>query len=427
MKDYGRKWRAVRQQNLYPLLALRTRSFLRRSAFRYRFTHQEFRKLTLVARDLDMWDEWPLEDWWRATEADLKSELGKRTGLGRKELILARLDLWYTSLKEKPKLYPPGGLPPPPRPKRRFILENTNREICGPCPVASSDTLCCNLYTVDAALSCAFGCSYCTIQTFYGKHATFDNDFGRKLRDISLDEGRLYHIGSGQSSDSLLWGNRYNILEDLLRFAERHSNVLLELKTKSVNIGYLLENRPPPNVVVSWSLNTETIIRNEEHHTPPLEKRLAAARQLADRHLKVAFHFHPMVSYQGWQEEYRQAADMVMAQFDPEEVLFVSYGSVTLIKPVVDQIRRTGGKSKILQMPLIPDPKGKMTYPDATKVTMYSHLYGAFAPWHDRAYFYLCMEKPAIWRRVFGAVYESNREFERDFLQRTLMPLIARS
>ena len=80
---------------------------------------------------------------------------------------------------------------------------------------------------------------------------------GRKLKKIELDPRRFYHFGTGQSSDSLVWGNKNGILDDLCTFARANPNVLLEFKTKSANIAYFLDHEIPENIVCSWSLNTD--------------------------------------------------------------------------------------------------------------------------------------------------------------------------
>ncbi|MBI4224361.1 MAG: hypothetical protein HY609_05460, partial [Deltaproteobacteria bacterium] len=222
-------------------------------------------------------------------------------------------------------------------------------------------------------------------------------------------------IGTGQSSDSLMWGNRGGMLDDLCAFAGDHPNVLLELKTKSARVDYFLERDVPPNVVLSWSLNTPAIIKNEEHFTASLEERLKAARKAADRGIPVAFHFHPMVYYEGWKEEYTGVAGKVLENFAPGEVRFISLGTVTFIKPVLQAIRRGGLPTKMLQMPFQKDPLGKWTYPDRLKEEMFKTLYQALAPWHGKVFIYLCMEKPEIWKKVFGFAYPSHREFENAF------------
>ena len=100
--------------------------------------------------------------------------------------------------------------------------------------------------------------------------------------------------------------------------------------------------------------------------------------------------------------------------------LFISMGAVTFIKPVVRQIRRRGGETKILQMDLVPDHNGKLTYPDETKVELFSRLFDCFTPWHAEVFFYLCMEAAPIWEQVLGRAFPTNEEFERAFASHCL-------
>ena len=383
---------------------------------RYRCTAQEVRSLCEAARDLAMWGEPGIGAWWAGAEAELDAELHGRE---RKKRLIGALRRRLDRLRREPTRY---GRPPvaPSRPPLRFVEAAGDTAVFGDCPVRSDRTLCCNLKTIDAVQNCSFGCSYCTIQTFYGDRVTVDRDLGRKLRALELDDRRFYHVGTGQSSDSLVWGNRGGILDELCRFAAEHPNVLLELKTKSANVSYFLEHPPPPNLVCSWSLNTAAVIEHEEHFTAPLERRLAAARRFADLGRTVAFHFHPMVHYDGWQTEYPALAARLIDRFDPAEVAFLSLGSVTFIKPVMKRIRQRGEPTRILQAELVADPHGKLTYPDDLKVRMFRAMYRALAPWHGRVFLYLCMEKAEIWDRAFGWRYASNDDFERAFGAATL-------
>lgn len=282
----------------------------------------------------------------------------------------------------------------------------------GYCPVASQRTRCCNLLTLDAVENCGFGCSYCGIQAFYNdREIHFDSRFADKLNALDLDPERIYHIGTGQSSDSLMWGNRFGVLDALMDFARRHPNVILELKTKSKNIAYLLKNPIPGNVICTWSLNPSRIIENEEHLTAPLDERLAAARRAADRGIIVGFHFHPMVHYADWKADYADLFARVESGFKPAEVALVSLGTLTFTKSVIRRIRNGGFKTRILQMPLT-ESDGKLSYPDEIKLELFSHAYGSFAAWKDRVFFYLCMENQRLWRPVFGFEYPSNQVFE---------------
>jgi spore photoproduct lyase len=382
-----------------------------------RFTHQEQRQLEEAARDLDMWGEPPLAEWWQAAEA----REAVRDARQRKRALLAALRAYMDTLRATPKSYAAA-----PAPARHAGLApelvSSDRKVAGMCPVASPETVCCNLRTIDAVENCGFGCRYCTIQTFYGDRVRFDADLPAKLAAIEIEPHRFYHFGTGQSSDSLMWGNQHGVLDALCAFAAAHPNILLEFKTKSKNVSYFLDHALPDNIVLSWSLNTPTIIAHEELHTASLAQRLAAARRVADRGVRVAFHFHPLVWYDTWEADYTAVAAAVTTQFAADEVLFVSMGSVTFIKPVMKAIRARGGPTKMLQMPFARDPKGKHTYPDAIKQQMFSAVYAALAPWHADVFFYLCMEKAAFWHGTFGWCYPDNASFERAFGEATMPP-----
>ena len=57
-----------------------------------------------------------------------------------------------------------------------------------------------------------------------------------KLAALELDPNKNYHIGSGQSSDSLALGNKNGILDAQFEFASNNPNIILEFKTKSKNV-----------------------------------------------------------------------------------------------------------------------------------------------------------------------------------------------
>jgi spore photoproduct lyase len=417
---YGAKFESFGGRTLYESLPSDQQAFIKKTAFELRLTFQEFRRLAEIARDLDMWREPPLEQWWAENHPGTK-----HAGPETKKRLLRRLNEYVCALEKKTPDYTRGwhgDSHPAERPRKPVVTEDTDKTIWGMCPVASEKTVCCNLRTIDAVENCVFGCSYCTVQTFYTDRIVFDRGFADKLRAIEIDPDRFYHFGTGQASDSLAWGNKNGILDELCGFASTFPNILLEFKTKSDNVRYFLDHRPPENVVCSWSLNTPAVIENEEHFTAGLDRRLAAARSVADAGTGVAFHFHPMVNYRGWRRDYTAVARRVMEIFEPDEVRFVSFGSVTLIKPVVRKMRETGNTTRITQMEMVADPHGKLTYADDVKVEMFSAMFDTFSPWRDEVFLYLCMEKRSIWERAFGYAYDTNELFEVEFGRRTRAP-----
>jgi spore photoproduct lyase len=99
--------------------------------------------------------------------------------------------------------------------------------------------------------------------------------------------------------------------------------------------------------------------------------------------------------------------------FSPKELVLVSLGTLTFIKPVIKKIRSRDFQSRILQIPMV-DASGKLSYPLEVKEKMFSFAYQSLKEWHKDVYFYMCMEEKSLWKKVFGYEYPTNESFEMD-------------
>lgn len=405
---------SLAHETLYGSLDTDLRDFIRDIGLTCGLTFQELRQVMEIAIDFKMWGEPSLKRQWR----ELEERLGP-PGTAGKEIFLKAIRRRWQTFREQETVYDRSEQTKPVisgLARKKLQVRLGSNGVYGICPVASEKTVCCNLRTIDAVQGCGFGCTYCSIQTFYDPDKiAVDAALGEKLRSIKLDPRKRYHIGSGQSSDSLLLGNREGVLEAQLEFARRNPNVVLEFKTKSKNVAHLLSVDVPPNVFVSWSLNPQVIIEHEELRTASLEERLAAARRVADRGIRVGFHFHPIIHYRGYRDDYENLIDTLVNRFSPDEVAFVSFGTLTFIKPAVRSLRQQGVPSKVLQIPM-EEAAGKLSYPMPMKEEMFAMAWQAFHPWHGRVFFYLCMEARELWEKTFGFCYGSNEAFEEAML-----------
>ena len=396
----------LKDDSIYSSLTLQNKDDLVELGSKYNFSYQELRQLMIISADFSMWKEKSI----RQCVSEIEESLGPKAD---KSAILSAVKREWNSLKSAKIKYEPTGDQIKSRPKpRKVTLSDSENEVFGMCPVASEKTVCCNLMTIDAVQGCSLGCSYCSIQTFYtdGK-ISVDKNLAEKLAKIPLDPNKKYHIGSGQSSDSLAIGNREGVLDAQLNFARNNPNIILEFKTKSNNIDYLLRSNVPDNVFVSWSLNPQLFIDNEEHGTASFDERVSSARALSDKGILVGFHFHPIVYYEGYESDYATIIQKVVSLFDPLEVAMVSMGTLTFIKPAIKKLRSTGLSSKVLQIPMA-DAVGKSSYTKKIKKEIFGHVLNQFSSWHDSVFFYLCMEERSVWESVFGQSYIDNSEFE---------------
>ncbi len=412
---------SLQNDPLFRVLPAGEQEYIIETAASLRLSYQYLRTLIEISSDLAMWDDGSLKE----KLSPILAEKGvlKLGGTQRNARIIALLQEHMDRLREEETDYDEFTSSRPSAPKHVFVDRlDPGQTLLGSCPVAGEKTRCCNLLTLDAVQQCGYGCSYCSIQSFYDEQKIFfHSDLKQRLKDLSasLDPDKIYHIGTGQSSDSLMFGNHAGLLDALLEFARDNPRVILELKTKSDNISYLADypGTLPKNLVCTWSLNTQTIIEKEEHLTASLEKRLNAARRAADRGILVGFHIHPMIRYKGWREAYRALIQEVQEKFSPSEIVLVSLGTLTFIRPVLKRLRSMGLKSRVLRIPLS-EASGKLSYPMDIKQELFSFAYGCFREaWKHQVFFYLCMEPEELWNPVFGYSYRDNTTFEQTMKQ----------
>lgn len=399
---YGHKFQKIKAQTLFRFLPEKEQKFAYDKAFEYAFTAQELRIFCEYSLERLRFKEPLLADIWHLFDKTKdKKLLFRELEMRQKDLLSTQKSYRNFKSEDKPVIQKP----------LLKTHEKSNLGL-GRCPVASEKTRCCNLLTLDAVEKCGFDCSYCSIQSFYhGNEVSFDGSFADKLLKLKLDPDKTYHIGTGQSSDSLMWGNHEGILEALAQFARENPNVILELKTKSKNISWLLKNDVPANIICTWSLNPQTIIDHEEHLSASLQQRIDSARRLADKGCVVGFHFHPIVWYDDWRQDYADICQLLTQQFSSKEVAMISMGTLTFTKSVMKTIRKRDFYSKILQMPM-QEIAGKYSYPLELKLDLFTHVYQQLSEWHNKTFFYLCMEAHSLWQPVFGYQYDNNEDFE---------------
>ncbi len=169
-----------------------------------------------------------------------------------------------------------------------------------------------------------------------------------------------------------------------------------EFKTKSVNIGGLLEAGGAENVVVGWSVNARRIIDGAEHFTPPLEQRLQAAAEAVKAGYRVAFHFDPVIIYDGWQKDYAETAEMLASAVPAEKVAWVSVGTLRFSRELKKMMENRFPDGKLLDGEFLLDFDGKMRYGDEQRLEVYRFLTPLLRRLLPRSRVYLCMEDPKL-------------------------------
>ncbi|MBN2352541.1 MAG: radical SAM protein [Spirochaetales bacterium] len=291
-------------------------------------------------------------------------------------------------------------IPPADRKRETLFLTTGRGKTVTACP-GSKGHLCCNYLTIDLYGGCPIGCTYCILRSYLNfAPVTVNVDTGAVCREIeriaAADPGRPLRLGTGETGDSLFFDPLFDLSRDLVERCALFPNVSLELKTKTDFVDHLLGIERKGGAVIAFSLNPQVLIDSEEPFANGLDDRLAAAGRALAAGYRVAFHFDPVIRVPGWDDMYGAVADR-LAAFPAERVAWISLGTVRYPKELLGRL----GERPYLFDEFFPSRDGKFRYLQPVRVSMYRSLADRIAQAVD-APVYMCMESPAVWRRVFG-------------------------
>lgn len=286
-----------------------------------------------------------------------------------------------------------------------FLTKNKGAFI-RPCPGTRYYT-CCGYNILHIGTFCTMDCSYCILQSYFHppvlQYFVNHDDLLSEL-DSLFQKKSVRRVGTGEFTDSMIW-ERWTDLSSMLvpKFAGQ-SSAVLELKTKTIAIKGLKNLDHNQKTIVSWSLNTNTIISNEERHTTSLPERLKAAAECASWGYPLAFHFDPMIIYEGCEEDYRQVVIELFSTVSPENIVWISLGTFRFMPSLKQVIQKRFPDSKIIYGEFISGLDAKTRYFKPLRIDLYQKM----ASWIKEAapdvLVYFCMEDDEVWKKSLGFI-----------------------
>ncbi|MBN2542327.1 DNA photolyase [bacterium] len=274
------------------------------------------------------------------------------------------------------------------------------------CP-GTQNYICCGYKVLSTVLNCNLGCSYCVLQGYYKTpvvtvNVNVDDLIAELSRKLSTSSTVFYRIGTGEFSDSLAYEEVLGFAELLVPYFSKRSNVIFELKTKTDNIQRLLETEHGSNIMVSWSVAPERIVKSEERITAALESRLKAARRCQEAGYLLGLHFDPMIYYPEWEIEYKNLVDRIFSYIDPRKVVWISLGAFRFPAKWKEIMLQNYPDSKIFYGEFFPGLDDKLRYLKPIRVNMFRKMYEWLKSIDKNLFIYLCMESDSVWKKSFG-------------------------
>jgi spore photoproduct lyase len=305
--------------------------------------------------------------------------------------------------------------------KKSLALSRFKGSFLKKCPGVSPGMVCCNYYVVNLSKNCIYDCSYCFLQDFLRNNPIQVAYVNVEDLLIELEEvftqypDRSFRVGTGELTDSLALDTIIPYTDYLLPFFNRQTNALLELKTKSDQIANLLNHPDPTNIIVSWSLNPQSIIDQEEKGTPELSQRLEAARACLDKGYRIGFHFDPIILIPGWEEAYRQLVDILCDTLPIDKVAWVSLGSFRYRPALKSIIKDRHPETRLFTSEHLPSKDGKFRYLRPLRNQAYETIRAYLMSRSEELNIYLCMETKEIWEDVTAKTPRSDKKLDQFF------------
>jgi len=302
--------------------------------------------------------------------------------------------------------------------KKCLLINSQKGEFVKPCP-CTPRYLGCNYYVINLDLNCPMDCSYCILQ-FYLEHPLITIpvnkvDLWRQLSDfLSANKERRIRIGTGELGDSLAMDHITHRSVELIEFFRRWPKAYLELKTKTTNIGNILKTDPANNIIIAWSLNSESRAEAEEHGAPPVKERIRAAREVVDRGYRVAFHFDPIIYTEDWEKGYKEVIDNLFRKVEATRIAWISIGSLRFPPALKSVIKRRFPQSGIIYEEFIKGLDGKNRYFKPKRMEMYRKIVNWMQQkGGENLPLYFCMESCEIWEKCLHVTLRGKESVEK--------------
>lgn len=205
-------------------------------------------------------------------------------------------------------------------------------------------------YYTSSMMNCLYNCEYCYLQGMYPSSniVIFVNieDIFKEVEDL-LKIHPVYLCVS-YDTDLLALENIVGFTEKWLKFASKHSNLKIEIRTKSCNFSSIYNIEPLKNVILAWTLSPEYIIENYEKGTPSLKNRLNSIKDAIERGWIIRLCFDPILYVKDFKDHYKQCIETTFNTISAHKILDVSLGVFRVSKDYFKKMKKLQPNSKLL-------------------------------------------------------------------------------
>jgi spore photoproduct lyase len=320
--------------------------------------------------------------------------------------IVGRLDLPYEIVSNPQVVYDCMSAASDPIQKAKTVLFLTCNKgaFIRKCPGTRFYT-CCGYEILHIGTFCHMECTYCILQSYFHppvlQYFVNHKDLFAELDRVFSDTG-IHRIGTGEFTDSLIWELWTDLSRKLIPAFAAQCRAVLELKTKTTAINGLAQLTHNRKTIVAWSVNSTRVIAEEEKHTASLSARLRAAARCESWGYPLAFHFDPIIIYDGCEADYESVVKKIFSHVSASNVAWISLGTFRFMPSLKPLIQQRFPTSKIIYGEFVTGLDGKMRYFKPLRIAVYRKIIASIRKFAPQVFIYFCMEDDEVWQKCLG-------------------------
>ncbi|WP_243291674.1 spore photoproduct lyase [Bacillus sp. FJAT-47783] len=210
-------------------------------------------------------------------------------------------------------------------------------------------------YAIPLATGCMGHCHYCYLQTTLGSkpyirtYVNLEEIFERAKQYIDERAPEITRFEASCTSDIVGIDHLTHSLKKAIEFIGQTEFGRLRFVTKFHHIDHLLDAKHNKKSRFRFSINADYVIKNFEHGTSPLHKRIEAASKAAKAGYPIGFIVAPIYIHDGWEEGYRDMFERLAKNVPEDDRDDITFELIQhrFTKPAKRVIEKNYPKSKL--------------------------------------------------------------------------------
>lgn len=186
-------------------------------------------------------------------------------------------------------------------------------------------------YQIPLVTGCMGKCNYCYLNTQLGKkpymrvYVNIDEILDKALEYTKEREPDLTYFEGAATSDPIPAEPYTKSLFKTIEYFGNIENARFRFVTKFTNVDGLLHAKHNNHTTIRFSVNSDTIITKYENRTPSLQKRIEAAKKIADAEYPFGFIIAPVILTDNWEHDYEELLNEMQVSLEKHRGKNISF------------------------------------------------------------------------------------------------------